>query len=232
MLYEIKLVTKCTYGRAAAGRQLLRLMPADWPESQRLIAGSIDIRPAPSQRSDRYDFFGNRTTEVSFSEAIKEVVFVVRARVDRFAQPSALDLSPKLGRLAAEIAAVQSLDPMSPHHYVDASPLVRPSAPITDYVHRTIDMNGTTLEVVKAINAALHRDMRYDGEATTVDTPLEEAFAKRRGVCQDCRPRPGVIESHLHRRRGVRQQIRRRVPHPHRSDRSGRHPPRRAGRSA
>jgi len=185
MLYEIRLVTKCTYGRTAAGRQLLRLMPADWPEGQRLIAGSIDIRPAPAERSDRYDFFGNRATEVTFSRAIEDVEFVVRARVDRFAQPSTLDLSPKLIRLAAEIAAVQSLDPMSPHHYVDASPLVRPSRPIADYVRKIVDSGGTTLDAVKALNVALHRDMRYDGEATTVDTPLEEAFAKRRGVCQD-----------------------------------------------
>jgi len=185
MLYEIKLVTKCTYGRTAAGRQLLRLMPADWPEGQRLIAGSIDIRPAPDERTDRYDFFGNRATEVTFSKGNEEVEFVVRARVDRFAQPPTLDLSPKLDRLPAEIAAIQSLDPTSPHHYLDASPLVRPSEAIRAYVSGIVDADGTALEAVKAINAALHRDMRYDGEATTVDTPLEEAFAKRRGVCQD-----------------------------------------------
>jgi hypothetical protein len=52
------------------------------------------------------------------------VEFVVRARVDRFALPPALDLSPRLERLPAEITAVQSLDPMSPYHYLDASPLV------------------------------------------------------------------------------------------------------------
>jgi transglutaminase-like putative cysteine protease len=185
MLYEIKLVTTCTYGRTAAGRQLLRLMPADWPEGQRLIAGSIDIRPAATERSDRYDFFGNRTTEVTFSKAKEEVEFVVRARVDRFAQPPALDLSPKLAMLSVEIAAVHSLDPLSPHHYLDASPLVRPSEAVADYVRGIVEADATTLEAVKAVNAALHRDMRYDGDATTVDTPLEEAFAKRRGVCQD-----------------------------------------------
>jgi transglutaminase-like putative cysteine protease len=27
--------------------------------------------------------------------------------------------------------------------------------------------------------------MRYDPEATTVDTPMAEAFAARHGVCQD-----------------------------------------------
>lgn len=185
MLYEIHLRTKCTYGRLAAGRQLLRLMPADWPEGQRLIAGSIDVRPAPAERTDRYDFFGNRATEIAFARANEEVEFIVRARVDRFAQPSMLDLSPPLAQLAAEIAAVHSLEPMSPHHYLDVSPMVRPGKPIADYVKSIVKPAGTVLEAVKALNVALHRDMRYDGDATDVDTPLEEAFANRRGVCQD-----------------------------------------------
>ncbi len=32
---------------------------------------------------------------------------------------------------------------------------------------------------------ALHRDMKFDAKATTVDTPPAEAFARRIGVCQD-----------------------------------------------
>jgi len=185
MLYEILLHTKCTYARAAAGRQLLRLMPADGPTGQRLIAGAIDVKPQPAERTDSYDFFGNRTTEVCFSGHNEEVEFTVRARVDRFGRPPSLDLSPGLDRLGSDIASVMSLEPLSPHHYVDASPLVRSSAEIADYARSITPSGATTIETVTAISQAIHRDMRYDGEATEVDTPLEEAFAKRRGVCQD-----------------------------------------------
>jgi transglutaminase-like putative cysteine protease len=38
---------------------------------------------------------------------------------------------------------------------------------------------------MKAIGEALHRDMVFDSKATTVDTSPEEAFAGKRGVCQD-----------------------------------------------
>jgi transglutaminase-like putative cysteine protease len=31
----------------------------------------------------------------------------------------------------------------------------------------------------------IHKDFVYDPRATTVSTPLEQVFAKRRGVCQD-----------------------------------------------
>jgi len=33
--------------------------------------------------------------------------------------------------------------------------------------------------------ARVHRDFTYDPKATTIATPLEEVFRKRRGVCQD-----------------------------------------------
>ena len=38
---------------------------------------------------------------------------------------------------------------------------------------------------MRAVGLALHRDMRFDPDATTVDTPPAEAFARRHGVCQD-----------------------------------------------
>jgi transglutaminase-like putative cysteine protease len=185
MLYEILLRTKCAYTSAATGRQTLRLMPADMRDGQRLIAGSIDIRPAPSERVDRYDFFGNRTTDVLFARPVEKVEFTVRARVDRFAQPPTADKSSPRDQLRCDLAAVQNLNASSPHHFLDASPMVRPSPAVRSYACEATRDETTTQGIVNALNIALNRDMKYDGEATTVETPFEEAFAKRRGVCQD-----------------------------------------------
>lgn len=184
MLYEIQLKTTCTYERPAAGRQLLRVMPAEAAGMQRLIAGSIDIKPNPAERSDRYDFFGNRVTELAIATPSEEVEVVMRARVDRFAEPPRPDLSPAHGRLAADIAGALSVDPSSPQHFLDTSPMVGPSPAIAEYA-RDVAVGPTVLEAAQALNAAIHRDMTYDGDATEVDTPLEDAFASRRGVCQD-----------------------------------------------
>ena len=43
----------------------------------------------------------------------------------------------------------------------------------------------TVFEAARAVNLGLHADMAYDGNATEVDTPLEQAFEARKGVCQD-----------------------------------------------
>lgn len=184
MLYEIQLKTKCEYGRPAAGRQLLRVMPAEAVTMQRLIAGAIEVRPAPSERSDRYDFFVNRVTEVAFAAPAAEIEITMRARVDRFAQPPTLDLSPGLAGLKRDIATDLSVGPSSPQHFLDTSPMAGPSPAIAAYA-RDVAVGKTVFEMANALNLAINRDMKYDGDATEVDTPLEEAFENRRGVCQD-----------------------------------------------
>ena len=69
MLYDIKLGINYLFQTPAAGaRQILHAMPLTLPGRQRLIAGSIDIDPAPAMRRERQDFFGNRLTEIAFAE--------------------------------------------------------------------------------------------------------------------------------------------------------------------
>lgn len=186
MLYEVRMTTTQTYGRAAVGgRHLLRLMPAEIPGIQRMIAGSLEIDPQPRERYDRADFFGNRTTGLLFAEAHSEVAFTVRARVERLATPDSLDISPTLAGLRAEIAAERSLGPESPHHFLAVSPRVARDPAIGAYAREIARDARSVLGTVEALNRALNRDMTYDPEATTVGTAPAEAFAARHGVCQD-----------------------------------------------
>lgn len=186
MLYEVRMTTTYRYGRAAAsGRHLLRLMPAEIEESQRMIAGSLDISPRPQQRHDRVDFFGNRATGVVFAQAHDEIAFTVRARVERLAASGRLDISPSLAALRGEIEAQRSLAPRSPHHFLGASPRVGPDPAVGAFARAVTRGCGTVLEAAGALNMAIHSDMRYDPDATTVETPLADAFAARHGVCQD-----------------------------------------------
>ena len=40
-------------------------------------------------------------------------------------------------------------------------------------------------EALLDLTSRIHRDFRFDSKVTTVRTPTEEVFSKRRGVCQD-----------------------------------------------
>lgn len=186
MIYDIGMTIAYEYDRpAVAGRHVLRLMPADVPGTQRRITGALSIRPEPAEQRHFTDFFGNAAVEVAFRDAHDEILFRVSARVERLAPPASLDMSPPLARLRDEILDARSLDGEAPHHFLGASPRTAPAAEMTAYALEQVPPGATAVGAVEAIGLALHRDMNFDPEATTVDTPPSEAFARRHGVCQD-----------------------------------------------
>ncbi|MBX3578393.1 MAG: transglutaminase family protein [Rhizobiaceae bacterium] len=186
MLYEVRMTTTYEYGRpAVGGRHQVRLMPAEIGGLQRMIAGTLEIVPTPRDRYDQADFFGNRTTGLVFAGIHDEIALTVRARVDRSAPPESLDLSPVPSALREEIEASRSLAANSPHHFLGPSPRVTPDPAVRTFAQAVARGRGSVVEAVSALNQAIHDDMVYDPDATTVETPMAEAFAARRGVCQD-----------------------------------------------
>ena len=186
MIYDIRLTIAYQYDSpAVGGRHMARLLPADIPGAQRLIAGHLDIRPAPAERTDRMDFFGNGTTDFAFSQPHDEIILHLQARVDRIAAGHSTATGTPLEMLRAEVAAQRSLSPASPLHFTAASAKVQPDAAIANYAQGLIHPGMTATDAVVAIGTGLHHDMTFDPEATEVDTPASEAFAARTGVCQD-----------------------------------------------
>lgn len=184
--YDIGMTIAYEYDHAAvAGRHVLRLLPADVPGLQRRITSILTIRPQPAEQRSFTDFFGNAATAVAYREEHDEILFRVSARIERIAQNAGLDISPRLDRLAGEILDTRTLDSESPHHFLGASPRTAPTPEMTAYAWEAVRPGMTVVDVVQAVGLALHRDMRFDPEATTVDTPPAEAFARREGVCQD-----------------------------------------------
>ncbi len=185
MIYDIVLRIAYTYASpASGGRHLVRLMPADLPGEQRLIAGHLDITPAPSERTDRSDFFGNRATDFAFRGAFDDVALRVQARVERRGASPPGPSTPRAD-LAADLAASRSLTADAPGHFLAPSPLVPHDSAMLAYAEAATGAQMTALQAVVAIGEALHHDMRYDPDATEVDTPMREAFNARHGVCQD-----------------------------------------------
>ncbi|MGB0747685.1 MAG: transglutaminase family protein [Magnetospiraceae bacterium] len=186
MLYDLKLKITYTYTEpATGGRHLLRLLPMDIPQRQRLIAGHVETAPLPAERREYLDFFGNGTVEVTFRDPHEEIAFEVLARVSRLAVEPEFDVSTELSLITQELQSLRSIQPDSPAHFTAASPLVPLDTEIADYTRDAIQGSGTVLSAVRAVGRALHRDMKFDAEATTVETPLREAFTNRHGVCQD-----------------------------------------------
>jgi len=186
MLYDIGVKISYDYDLPViAGRHVLRLMPAVQAGEQDVLSMQLVIDPACEERVDIVDFFGNAAVEIAYRSPHDKIVFDLRCRVDRYVVPRTTIVSPVLAALEAEIAAELSLGPQSPHHFLGRSPRVRPMPEMNAYTSALLREGMTAHELVLALGAALHRDMKFDPKATTVDTAPEEAFAGRHGVCQD-----------------------------------------------
>ncbi len=185
MHYDIGLRITYRYDHPAnAGRHLLRLMPADLRDEQRLVRGSLDVEPHDGVQVDFRDFFGNKVTGVALVKPHAELCVQVRARVQRLSPKLAVDASPDIAGLVDELGRERSLLARSPHHFLGRSARVAPTEAMTAFAqqHRG---EGSVLQQVQRIGQALHEEMRFDPQATHVDTSAEDAFHERHGVCQD-----------------------------------------------
>lgn len=186
MLYDLTLEISYDYENPAnSGRHALRLMPTTIVGEQNLVSGKISLSPIPSERDGRTDFFGNEVTDVSYRSSHNELIFKLQARIDRTTTSEQLDISPPLKALSSELESIQSLASSAPVHYLAASPRLPLDPTFAVYAEEHLDPGMSAIAAVEAIGKALHADMKFDADATTVDTPALEAFERRHGVCQD-----------------------------------------------
>ncbi len=186
MRYQITLRISYDYDSPAdVGRHLLRLTPLDLPGVQRVTDSALSLRPLPSEQITRRDFFGNICTEIAYVDPQEGTEFEMIAHVDRQDPNPGMDVSPRRDGFQAELANLTSLVPVSPHHFLAPSPRVPRHAGIAAWAAEAAREAETAYATVDAICTALHRDMTFDSTATLVDTPIDEAFELRRGVCQD-----------------------------------------------
>ncbi len=186
MLYDVRLALKYDYeAPVQGGRHLIRVAPVSIAGVQRVIAAGLSFDPKPQRKSTFTDFFGNSVTTISYHAPHDHLTIRLTARVQvEDTQPPA-DLSPNLAALRQEIARTWSVAPDSPHHFLAASPRAPLVPDISAYADSAAAGAASVRAAAMALCLAIHRDFTYDPRATDVETKPDEAFALRKGVCQD-----------------------------------------------
>ena len=186
MIYDIALGIDYAYAaRSDRSRTLMRLSPPDLPGEQRVLSRSLRIDPAPDECRDWTDFFGNATTAAVWHAPIAGLRLSVSLVVDRLSPAPLADLSPALADLAGVLALDRDLGPDAPHHFRRPSARVPAVPEIARFAHDLARPRATVIDTVRALGRAIHAEMRFDAAATSVETGPAQAFAQRRGVCQD-----------------------------------------------
>jgi len=158
-----------------------RLTPAQSPENF-----ALKIFPQPVLRKARADYFGNQLCFFSVQENHQrlEVTATSRVSIHPPAAPSA-DTSPaweEVGKLFRDPVAPEVIEP---YQFVFDSPHVRAAFELADYARESFPKDTPLLAGALDLTRRIFKDFKYDSKATTVATPLEEVWEKRRGVCQD-----------------------------------------------
>jgi len=184
MMYDIRQTTTYHYASAVAyARHVLRLMPID-RLGQRVHAAALDIEPAPIERREGHDFFGNRMTWIELNQPHDTLSVRVAARVavKRDVTPEA---TPPWEEIREAAFASIDLSPNSPAHYLFPSRQVSLDPEIRAYAADSFSAGRPVLDAAVDLMRRIKADFVYEIGATTASTTPPMSFALRRGVCQD-----------------------------------------------
>ena len=181
--YRIRHVTRFLYSAPVRRCTMsLCLRPLESP-NQRLLSFSVDTEPETGLTTET-DPFGNvrHILTLHRDHDTLSVVSNSEIEVDRSPLPCRHESSGSDGW-----AAVPSMgnDPRW-WDYTGTSPLAQPSTALLGFVTELGVEPGTDpVADVLALSAAVNDAFEYTPGATTVDSPIDDILASRKGVCQD-----------------------------------------------
>ncbi|GJD34420.1 transglutaminase family protein [Methylobacterium aerolatum] len=186
MIYTLRHRTTYRYGRSVSfARCSLRLKPAEG-EGQSVLASAVTIDPSPARAVSRRDYFGIESLAITI--AAPHTTFSVEAlstvRVER-PDPPAPEEGMAWEAVRDGVVAGRDISSRAPVHFLypsDRVPLLRE---VTDYARPSFAPGRSAYGAAHDLMRRIAQDFRFDAKATTVRTPVAEAFAGRAGVCQD-----------------------------------------------
>ncbi|TGD94998.1 transglutaminase family protein [Methylobacterium nonmethylotrophicum] len=186
MLYRLRHVTAYAYRNPVSfARCVLRLAPAEG-QGQTPLSHEVVVEPAPRAAAERTDFFGNRTVSLTVETPHRDFRIDAQSRV-RVERPPLPDSGTGLAweEVRARVLTYPGLGADAPLHFAGPSRRVPLLPEVTDYARASFPPGGGAYAGAYDLMRRVHADFAFDAAATEVGTPLAEAFAGRRGVCQD-----------------------------------------------
>jgi transglutaminase-like putative cysteine protease len=154
---------------------------------QQLLTFELSISPEPESQRSALDAQGNTACWFSLTQAHQSLRVRAQSRVQlqaRFEQLQA-QASPAWDVLASRLRYVAQA-PFEPAlAYAQPSPFVPRLEELRSYAAASFYPGRAVAQAAIELMQRIHVDFTYETASTHVDTPLAQAFAQRRGVCQD-----------------------------------------------
>jgi transglutaminase-like putative cysteine protease len=167
---------------------LLHLVPRP-AAYQQCLEHEIAIEPAPQQRADELDAFGNPMLRVELAQPHRELSVVSSMQIEVYPRPAVLAETTEPWEKVRDTFAYRgqwpSRDQLDAARFRHESPHVRLKQAFTDYSAECFPAGQPLLVCAEALSTKLHNDITYAPGETEVGTSTREVLVTRRGVCQD-----------------------------------------------
>jgi transglutaminase-like putative cysteine protease len=186
MIYKI--VHRSTYKYkfpVSVGNHVACLKPRSSMQHQ-LTRNELNIHPKPATCTERIDYFGNRLCFFTVQEPHKELVVEARSEVRILENATPWPQhAPSWEEIAGSLQRDHSLCGLDAYQFAFESPRIKTRPEFAAYALQSFTPGRPMPEALLDLTTRIHQDFRFDSKVTTVRTPPEEVFQKRRGVCQD-----------------------------------------------
>lgn len=186
MIYDIRQVTTYSYDSTVGyARHVLRLLPIN-RSRQNVHAVTLDVAPAPIERREGRDYFGNRLTWIELGEPHDTLTIKVAARI-AVENPPPIDplATPAWEIVRNRVCASTDIGSDAPAHFAFPSRVVSLDPEIREYARESFPPNRPVLASALDLMRRIKDDFTYEIGVTSVSTTPPMSFALRRGVCQD-----------------------------------------------
>lgn len=186
MEYEITHTTSFIYSEPSpACHNQVCLTPRD-TANQTCQHRQLIVSPEPAAIEQRADYFGNRLDFFSIHEPHRRLAVgaVSHVRVEAPDLP-APESTPAWETVRDTISHELSPDGLAAYQFVFGSPRVAADGPWRAYAVKSFSPGRPIAAAALELTGRIFKEFAYDPKATTVSTPIEEVFRRRRGVCQD-----------------------------------------------
>lgn len=184
MRYRISHTTKYTYSdTVSVCHNLVRLTPRT-SDTQKLMDRRLVVSPEPAGVSSRIDWFGNQLEHFSIQDAHRGLSLTATSEVEVHS-PRAPDGVGDAWESVRDDLVTRRAEQSREYLYTLRSPRTPIDSKYREYASPSFPAGRPILQAARDLTARIHADFEYRSGATHVDTPLEEAFQQRVGVCQD-----------------------------------------------
>jgi transglutaminase-like putative cysteine protease len=184
MLLRVVHETRYDYTpQVKTAQHVAHLRPAH-DRQQSVLAHRLDIAPAPAQRKDSTDVFGNTRTFFSLQavhESLRVVADSLVATRPRAQPGDSMPWEEARERMRYHRAAHYD----AAAEFMFASPYVPRDEAFVAYARSSFAAGRPLAQAARALMTRIHDDFIYETAATDAGTPALEALALRKGVCQD-----------------------------------------------